>query len=186
MTVLSLILAVDKAPAAAGNPVTDILNTFHVTWPNFIAQLVTFLLVALLLKRFAFGPVQDMLEQRRKRIADGEAKLVEVEQQIAESERRTSEVVALANDQAKRLVEEAKESAAALGERKAQEAVASAQQIIAKAEEAAKAEREKMQAELRNEFGRLVTTTTAQVTGKVLDEGDRKRLNDEALATLEN
>ena len=46
-------------------------------------------------------------------------------------------------------------------------------------------EREKMEAELRKEFGRLVTATTAQVTGKVLNDDDQRRINEEALAKVE-
>ena len=44
-----------------------------------------------------------------------EAKLDEIETQIAESEKRTQEAIQEANERAKRLVEEAKESAAAIG-----------------------------------------------------------------------
>ncbi len=183
-----VLAAAEAAPetAEATNPVTDVLRTFHVTWANFFAQLITFLLVALLLKIFAFEPVQQMLERRRQRIARGEAKLREIEEQMAESEKRTAEAIEAANQQARRLIDEARESAAALGERKAREAVASAQHILAKAEEAARAEREKIQAELRTEFGRLVTDTTARVTGKVLDENDQRRINEEALTRLES
>ena len=66
-----------------------------------------------------------------------------------------------------------------------QEAAAAAQAILAKAEEAAKSERDKMRAELKKEFGRLVTATTAQVTGKVLTDEDQRRINEEALAKVE-
>ena len=155
-----------------------------IDWISFTAQLVNFIIVALVLKKFAFGPVLQILEKRRERIAAGEEKLAEIEKQLAESERRTEEVLGKANADAKRLIEEAKESAAALGERKTQEAVASAQQILSKAEEAATAEREQMVAELKKEFGRLVTATTSQVTGKVLTEEDQSRINEEAIAKV--
>lgn len=175
-----LILAVET-PAADGNP----LAKFGVHWAPFIAQLVNFIIICLVLKKFAYQPVLAMLEKRRTRIADGEKKLEEIEKQIAESEERTKAVVQEANERAKRLVEEAKESAAAVGEKKTQEAAAQAQAIIAKAEEAARAERERMRADLKKEFGRLVTATTAQVTGKVLTDDDQRRLNEEALAKVE-
>ena len=73
-----------------------------------------------------------------------------------------------------------------LSEQKAQEAVSQAQQILSKAEVAARAEREQMATELRKEFGRLVATTTANVTGKVLTDADRQRINEEALANIES
>ena len=176
-----------SAPVEAGGdegPLGEILRKFHVSWPSFIAQWVNFIIICLLLKKFAFGPVLQILEKRRERIAGGEAKLAEIEKQLAESERRTEAVLGKANADAKRLIEEAKESATALGERKTQEAVASEKQILAKAEEASKSEREQMVAELKKEFGRLVTTTTSQVTGKVLTDDDQARINEEAIAKV--
>ncbi|MGB2401787.1 MAG: F0F1 ATP synthase subunit B [Akkermansiaceae bacterium] len=176
------ILAAAGTEAASGG----FLETFGINWPFFIAQLVNFVIVLFVLKKFAFGPIQEMLEQRRKRIAEGEDKLKRIEQQLADSEQRTQEAIDKANADAARLISEAKESAASLSEKKAQEAVASAQQILAKAEEAATAERKTMTAELKKEFGRLVTATTANVTGKVLNEDDQKRINEEALASVES
>lgn len=176
-----------SAPVEAGGeegPLGEIFKTFHIDGWSFAAQLINFLLIAFLLKKFAFGPIIDILEKRRERIASGEEKLKEVEAQIASSERRTEEILTKANDDAKRLIAEAKESAVLLGERKAQDAVSSAKQILAKAEEAAKAEREQMVIELRREFGRLVTATTTQVTGKILTDDDQKRINEEAIAKV--
>lgn len=180
MTAFPLILAETEPGMVEG-----ILKTFGVNWPLFISQVVSFLIVALILKKFAFGPIQDMLEQRRSRIAEGEEKLKRIEQQLAESEQRTQEAIDAANADAQRLINEAKESATALSEKKAQEAVASAKQILFKAQEAADAERKAMAAELKKEFGRLVTNTTANVTGKVLNDDDQKRINEEALASVE-
>jgi len=169
-----------------GNVVTEIMHTFGVSKQLFFSQLISFLIVAFVLKKFAVGPVQEMLEQRRARIAEGEEKLKRIEKQLAESEKNAQEALDKANEQAARLIEEAKESAESLSEKKAQEALAAAQQIIAKAGEAAKAERNEMRAELKKEFGRLVVETTANVTTKVLTEADQKRINEEALVALKS
>jgi len=165
--------------------VGEILKNFHVEKQFFFSQVVSFLIVAFLLKKFAFGPIQAMLEQRRARIAEGEAKLKQIEQQLADSEKHTAEAIAKANAEALRLITEAKDSAASFSEQKSQEAIAAAQQILAKAETAAQAERAAIKAELKQEFGRLVAATTAQVTGKVLTADDQQRINNEALASVE-
>jgi F-type H+-transporting ATPase subunit b len=173
------------AVAEVSGESASLLEQFGWNRPFFIAQLINFALVIWVLKKFAFGPIQAMLEQRRARIAEGEANLVRIQQQLADSEKHTAEAIAKANEEANRLITEAKESAARLSEEKAQEAIASAQQILAKAEVAARAERQQIAAELKREFGRLVTATTAQVTGKVLNADDQKRINDEALTKVE-
>lgn len=185
MTPIFDLLAATPAVETDGGVAGEIFRTFKIDWPFFISQVVSFLIVAFLLKKFAFGPIQAMLEQRRARIAEGEAKLVQIQQQLADSEASTAAAIAKANEDASRLINEAKTSAAALSEQKAQEAIASAQQILAKAEAAAQAERAAIKAELKQEFGRLVANTTAQVTGKVLTSDDQARLSQEALASVE-
>ncbi len=172
--------------AAAGPGVLEnISKTFGLNWPFFIAQVVNFFLVVFILKKFAFGPVQAMLEQRRTRIAAGEDKLRQIEQQLADTEKTTAASIATANAEAVRLIEEAKMGASALSDKSAQEALAQAQHIITKAEAAAKSDRERLHLELKREFGRLVASTTSQVTGKVLTSEDQRRINEDALAKVE-
>jgi F-type H+-transporting ATPase subunit b len=163
----------------------EITRTFHVTWPLLISQCVSFLIVAFLLKKFAFGPIQAMLEERRARIASGEEKLKLIERQLADSVQTTATAIAKANDEAVRMVQEAKVGAATFSEQKAQEAISSAQSILAKAEAAAKADRDRLIAELKSEFGRMVALTTTQVTGKILTPDDQKRINEDALTKVE-
>ncbi len=163
----------------------NIQKTFGLNTPFFIAQVVNFILVIFVLKKFAFGPVQAILEQRRSRIAEGEEKLKHIERQLAESEATTAAAIAKANEEAVRLVNEAKQGATAFTEQKSQEAISQAQQILVKAEAAAKADRERLSAELKREFGRLVAATTSQVTGKILNADDQKRINEDALVKVE-
>jgi F-type H+-transporting ATPase subunit b len=173
------------ASAEANNVVSDLLGQFGVNWPFFIAQFINFILVILVLKIFAFGPIQKMLHERRNRIAAGEDKLKRIEQQLADSEATTAAAIAKANEEAVRMINEAKQGAAAFTEQKSQEAIAQAQQILAKAELAAKADRDRLSTELKREFGRLVATTASQVTGKVLTADDQRRINEDALAKVE-
>jgi F-type H+-transporting ATPase subunit b len=173
--------------AATENPsvLENIQKTFGLNLPFFIAQVVNFFLVIFVLKKFAFGPVQAMLNDRRDRIAAGEEKLKLIEKQLAESEVTTAAAIAKANDDAARMIEEAKVGAAAFSEQKTQEAISSAQSILSKAEAAAKADRDRLINELKSEFGRMVALTTSQVTGKVLTDDDQKRINEDALAKVE-
>ena len=108
----------------------------------------------------------------------------EIQKKLDESEQEKAVLLDKANADAKRMISEAKESATALGEQKAQEAVAQAQTILNKAQEAARAERAALATELKQEFGRLVVATTSQVTGKELNASDQKRINEEAVSSI--
>ena len=156
------------------------LETFGVNAPLFISQLIAFTIVALLLKKFAYKPVLDMLEQRKTRIAEAEANAEKIKSELAETESARNNILEEARSEANRLIEETRSAAAELKEAKTQEAISSAEAIIAKAQEAAIAERDKLMAELKREVGRLVVETTCRVTGKVLTAEDQQRLIEEA------
>lgn len=173
------------ADVSEANIVEEIFTSFKIDWPYFIAQCISFALVVLILKLFAFNPILAMLEERKSRIAEGEDKLKRIEDQLAETDARTQKALDEANEKAQQLVSEAKESSQVLADQKSREAIVAAKQIIERAEEAAKQLREKEVEQLRKEFGRLVVATTCQVTGKELTEADQQRLNQEAMSKLD-
>ena len=174
---MTLVAAVAVDAAAGGAP-------FGLEWGKFFAQAIVFAVVFFVLKKYAFGPIMAMLEQRRQRIADGEAKLEKIARDLAEAENNAKAILAKANDDATRLIKEAGDSAKSLAERRQQEAIHEAGQIMAKAREAAKLEHEQLMSQLRREFGRMVADATSRVTGKVLNTEDQSRINQETAAQV--
>src|SRR5216683_3289258 len=173
---------------AASGGVTDILRetaeTFGWNWKLFLSQVISFLIVALLLRRFAYKPILAVLEERRRKIEEGQINAEKIKKELAEAEKRYQEIVTKANSDAQKMIDEARESAAHLSERKQQEAIAAAEQIIAKAREASAIEHERTMESLKRELGRLVVDTTAKVAGKVLTPEDQRRLQEEAARQL--
>src|SRR5437667_1948921 len=174
----------DVIIAAATGGVTDILretaDTFGWNWKLFLSQVISFCIVAFLLRRFAYKPILAILEERRRTIEEGQINAEKIKKELAEAEQRYAEILAKANAEGQRMIDEARESAAHLAERKQQEAIAAAEQIIAKAREASAIEHERTMESLKRELGRLVVDTTAKVTGKVLTSEDQQRLQQEA------
>ena len=162
----------------------DTAETFGWNPRLFLSQVVSFAIVAFLLRRFAYKPILTVLEERRQRIAEGLLNADKIKQELAEAEKRYAEILAKANAQAQKMIDEARESSAHLAERKQQEAITAAGQIVAKAQEASVMERERTMADLKRELGRLIVDTTAKVTGKVLTADDQKRLQEEASRQL--
>jgi len=172
--------------AAAGftDTLQETADTFGWNPWLFFSQVFSFVIVAFLLKRFAYKPILAVLEQRRQQIAQAHLNAEKIKQQLAEAEQRHAEILAKANAEAQKMIDEARSSAAHLSERKQQEAVALAEQIVAKAREASAIEHERTMTHLKRELGRLVVDTTAKVTGKVLTPDDQRRLQEEATRTL--
>jgi len=173
---MNLILAADSF----GDMIKQTGETFGFDTKIFLSQVISFIIVALVLRWFAYKPILAVLEERRQRIAEGLLNAEKIKQQLAEAEQRHAEILAQANAQAQKMIDEARDSATHVAERKQQEAIAAAEQIMAKAREASAIEHERTMTELKRELGRLVVDTTAKVTGKVLTSEDQRRLQEEA------
>lgn len=167
-----------------GNTAGNIVETFGLNWPNFIAQCISFSIVAFALHKFAYQPILSVLEQRRQRIAESLEDAEKIKQELAKAESKAREILTEASNQANKAIAEARDAAARLREQESQKAIAAAEQIIAKAREAAAQDHARMLAELKREVGRLVVQTTATVTGKVLTADDQKRLAAETTKQL--
>jgi len=174
--------------AASSGGISDILRdtaeTFGWNWKLFLSQIISFCIVAYLLQRFAYKPILAVLEERRRKIEEGQLNAEKIKKELAEAEKRYQEIVTKGNTDAQRMIDEARESAAHLSERRQQEAVSAAEQIISKAREAAALEHDRTMQSLKRELGRLVVETTAKVTEKVLTPEDQRRLQEEAARQL--
>ena len=165
--------------------ITQILEQFGVTWPKFIAQTILFIVVYWFLNKFAFGPIVEVLAERRRRIAEAQDNAEKIKGQLAESEARYNEVLAKADAEAKSLIDEARQSAEAVREKRVQEAIGEAEGVIRKAHESIEQDRRKMEAEVKAAMIGLVAATTSKVTGKILTTDDQKRLNDETIKEID-
>ena len=143
----ALVLLLDHA--GSGGQVEQIARTFGVDWPHLFAQIVSFCIVCLLLYRFAYRPILQMLEARRQEIAQGLANAEQIKAELAHTEARRQEVMAQGErpgDPVHRGSPRRGRPSAGAGDQKA---IAAAEQIMSKAREAAAQDRDRMLAELK-------------------------------------
>jgi F-type H+-transporting ATPase subunit b len=162
----------------------QLLTQFGVTWPKFIAQVILFLMVYAILKKFAFGPVIAIFEQRRRTIEEGQANAEKIKKQLAESEIRCQEILRKANTDAQRIIEEARTASDVQTQKQLQQSIKDAEGIIIKARETVELDRARMVAEVKKEMLHLVVDTTAKVSGRVLTDADQERLAGETTKQL--
>jgi F-type H+-transporting ATPase subunit b len=164
--------------------VQQLFDQFGVTWPKFIAQTIIFIIVYWVLNKYAFGPIVNVLAERRRRIAEAQENAEKIKQQLADADARYKEILAKADTEAKALIDEARASAEAVREKRVQEAIGEAEGVIRKAHESIEQDRRKMEAEVKAAMVGLVAATTSKVTGKILTADDQKRLNDETVKEI--
>lgn len=154
------------------------------SWEPFVANLIAFIVLVLILKFFAFGPVQKMLEERRRRIQEGEDMRLKSEEELANVQVQKKDILFAASSEGQKSIDAAKDAAARLLLEKEQEADRQAQQILAQSREGLELEKRQTQEEIKSQFSRLIALATAQVTGKILTEEDHRRINQEAIDSL--
>ena len=74
--------------ASVADTVQSISNTFGVDWPMLIAQSINFLIVALVIWKFAFSNILSTIKEREKQI---ERRKKRIEEERREKERRRME-----------------------------------------------------------------------------------------------
>src|SRR5206468_8707337 len=84
------------AAAAGGFSETlrDTADTFGWKWELFLSQVISFCIVVVLLRQFAYKPILAVLEDRRRKIEEGQLNAEKIRKELAEAEKRYQEIVA--------------------------------------------------------------------------------------------
>jgi F-type H+-transporting ATPase subunit b len=150
-----------------------------------IWTVVCFAVVFFVLRKFAFGPIQKVINERREKIRSS---LDEADNARAEAHRLIEEhraLIAQARSDAEEILAEARKVAAAQQARAKEETEADRQRRLEETRKQIEAETQKALGQIRSEVADLTLAATAKVTGKVLDSADHKRLIEDALADLD-
>jgi F-type H+-transporting ATPase subunit b len=150
-----------------------------------IWTLICFAITFFVLKRFAFGPIQRTIDERRDRIRNAvdEADRARNEARALLEEHR--QLIGQAKGEAAGILAEARKVADAQMERVKQEAEEERQRRLEETRRQIDAETKRSLDMIRGEVADLTLAATARVTGKVLDAEDQRRLIDEAIAELD-
>jgi F-type H+-transporting ATPase subunit b len=163
----------------AANPLIE------VTPGLMIWTLICFTITFLVLKRFAFGPIQKIIDERRQRIRES---LQEAEHAREESRKLLEEHRALranARSEAEEILSEARRVAEALRERAREETELDRQRRLEETRRQIEAETQRALEEIRAEVAELALVAAGKVTRKALDRDDHRRLIEEALSELD-
>jgi F-type H+-transporting ATPase subunit b len=150
-----------------------------------IWTIICFLITLFVLKRYAFGPIQTMLDERRERIQRSieEAESARVEARKLLEEHRS--LIGQARGQAEGILADARKVADAQRERVRQETEADRQRRLEETRRQIEAETQRALQQIRAEVAELTLVAATKVTGKVLDDADHRRLIDDAIRELD-
>lgn len=169
------------AEAAAPKESAQGLGALGISGEAFVIQLITFVLVYFLLRKFAFGPIVKMLQDRRELIESGvnlgEEMKVEkaqfekkVAKDLTEARKKADEIVSEAQTDAKQTIRNAEETASTKAATIVEEGKVRGEQEVTRA-------RKQMESELAG----LVAEATEVIIGEKVDAKKDSQLIDRAL-----
>lgn len=144
----------------------ELIKTFHIDIKLIIAQLVNFAIVLFVLKKFAYGPVLKLMDERSKKIEKGIADAQDAGKKLAEITEKEREVLVEARKAAQEIVAKAEDVAVKNKEEIIVEAKAQAEKILADVQKKLENEKNQMMQEVKGQIAELVVAAT----GKLIDE----------------
>ncbi len=162
----------------------DILNQFGVQPILLVAQVVNFLILLFILKKFLYKPILRVLDERRKKIEESLKNAEEIEKKLLLTEEEKEKILAKASLEAQKIIDNTKAEIEIMKEEGKAQAQELASQIIKKAEESSLAEMEKMKQELMAHMAEIVGIGMEKITGKAFSGKDKKDLIEKEIRNL--
>jgi len=150
-----------------------------------IWTLIAFAITFFVLKRYAFGPIQKTIDERRERIRAAVDEADHAREEARELLEQHRQLIADAKGESTAILADARKVADAQIERAKEEAEAERVRRLEETRRQIEAETKRSLDLIRSEVADLTLEATARVTGKVLDAEDQRRLIDEAISELD-
>ena len=162
----------------------DLIHKLGIEWKLLLAQIVNFVILFLVLKKFLYKPLINLMNRRRDRIIEGLEKAKKGEEEFQKIQEMRERELAKIQKEAEALIQKARE----IGDKKQQEILTEAEEKTRKIVEEARVrieiEKEKMLKEVRQDIADLVINATEKVLEEKIDEEKERKMIGEVIGKL--
>jgi F-type H+-transporting ATPase subunit b len=148
---------------------------------SLIAQVISFGLLLLVLRMFAYKPIMKMLDQRAQRIRESLEAGERAKQEAVSAEKEVAKKIEEASASGQKIVEQASKAAEDVRRRAEQDARKEAEAIIEKAKAETVREKEESMTELRKEVADLAVAVAGKAISRSLDKETQRALIDNVM-----
>ena len=150
-----------------------------------IWTVVCFLITLYVLKRYAFGPIQSAIDERRERIRQSLEEADRAREEARKLLEQHRELIGRAQSDAEQILAEARRVSEASQRRMRDELEADRQRRLEETQRQIQAETRRALEQIRLEVVDLSLLAASKVTRKALDDADHRRLVEEAIGELD-
>jgi F-type H+-transporting ATPase subunit b len=150
-----------------------------------IWTVVCFLITLFVLKRYAFGPIQKLIDERRERIRQSIEEADHAREEARKLLEEHRKLIGQAKTEAEQILVEGRKVADANERRMREETEADRQRRLEDTRKQIEAETRRALEQIREEVAELSLVAAEKVTRKSLDDADHRRLIEEAVGELD-
>lgn len=163
----------------------DLLGTLGINGKLFLAQLVNFGIVLVVMWKWVYTPLVKMMDRRSKEISDGIENAKRAEGRLAEAQAEKDRIVQEAKMEAHTILEDTRSKTEAMRQEKMAIAKQEIEKAVDEAKERIKGEKQAAFDALKQEIAVLVGMATQKVTSGI-DEKNQHRLIADAITEIES
>lgn len=149
---------------------------------NIIFNIINIMVLYVLMKKFLFGPITEIMEKRSKTIADSITDAEEKSSAAQELKLKYEDILKDAEVTADRIVKEAKQSALKVQEKQIEETKAEIAKMMEDANKSIELERQKSMQNIQSEIAGIAMTAAAKILQKNIDESANTQIMNDFFA----
>lgn len=152
------------------------MDAVGINWPGLLTQLISFIILFTLLKKFLYSPVIKMLEDRSEKIKSS----LETAERVKQEAEKTTEVnetlMVKAREESQMLISEAREQARKIKDLEMEKSKEQIESERKRAIDEIKSEQEKIINNIRSEFSGLAISAAEKIVEKEVNEKNHDQL----------
>jgi F-type H+-transporting ATPase subunit b len=152
-----------------------------INWPVLLTQIVTFIILLVLLRVFAYKPLMRMMDERSRRVKESMEQAETLKAQSAKGEEELKKQLEAASREGQERIARAVKAGEEVKQKAQEDAKKEAESLITRARAEIKQERDDAITEVRREFADLTVLAAGKVIEKSLDKEEHRELIDKVL-----
>lgn len=162
----------------------QIFTSFGIQPVLLLAQIVNFLIILFVLRRFFYKPITKALEERRQKIAESLTNAQLIEKKLTETEENSAKILEEARNIAQSVITEAKKESQRISDQTNLDARKTIEDALLSAKSQIEKQKDEMKKEIEHETLILVSHVTKKVLGRSLKQDEKQQLTSKSIAEI--
>ena len=157
------------------------LGTLGINLKIFIAQLVNFVIVLLVMWKFAYKPIINLLDKRAKKVEDSIKNAEQIEKRVKQIEKEQHTIISKAKIEAVEILETAREDAEKRKEEFLIKTKVEVDQVIQKGKEQIRKEKNQMLVEVKEDIIKIAIEASKKILKEEINEKKSEKMAEDVV-----